>query len=152
MQLLPRYLVNQTITLVADVAGYITEYRPVYNRDVEIYKGIDNTLQFRLLNADQKGVNLATGYTVKFSAYDENDRLVIEKNGTIQDDGSTVSRGKFTVKITENELKNLKQQFLSYVVYLVETDGDKILTSPITFVATATPLISSISPLVTGCM
>ena len=128
MQLLPRYLVNQTITLVADVAGYITEYRPVYNRDVEIYKGIDNTLQFRLLNADQKGVNLATGYTVKFAAYDENDRLVIEKNATIQDDGSTISRGKFSVVITENELKNLKQQFLSFVVYLVETDGDKVLT------------------------
>ena len=50
MQLLPRYLVEQTTTLVADVAGFITEYRPVYNRDIEVYKGIDNALQFRLLN------------------------------------------------------------------------------------------------------
>ena len=128
MQLLPRYLVEQTTILVADVAGYITEYRPVYNRDIEVYKGIDNALQFRLLNADQKGINLSAGYTVKFCAYDETDRLVIEKNATIQDDGSTISRGKFKVNITENELKNLQQQFLSYVVYLIESDGDKVLT------------------------
>ena len=100
----------------------------MYNRDIEVYKGIDNTLQFRLLNADQKGINLSVGYTVKFCAYDETDRLVIEKNATIQDDGSTISRGKFKVNITENELKNLQQQFLSYVVYLVESDGDKVLT------------------------
>ena len=60
MQLLPRYLVEQTTILVADVAGYITEYRPVYNRDIEVYKGIDNALQFRLLNADQKGINLSS--------------------------------------------------------------------------------------------
>lgn len=128
MQLLPRYLVEQTTILVADVAGYITEYRPVYNRDIEVYKGIDNALQFKLLNADQKGINLSAGYTVKFCAYDETDRLVIEKDATIQDDGSTISRGKFKVNITENELKNLQQQFLSYVVYLVESDGDKVLT------------------------
>ena len=128
MQLLPRYLVDNTTILVADLAGFITEYRPVYNRDIEIYRGIDNALQFKLLNADQKGVNVATGYTIKFMAYDESDRLVIEKDCTIQHDGSTISRGKFKVTVTENDLKNLKQQFLSYVVYLVETDGDKVLT------------------------
>ena len=102
-----RYLVNNTTTLVADVAGFITEYRPVYNRSLEVYKGIDNTLQFRLLNADQKGINLSAGYTVKFCAYDETDRLIVEKDATIQDDGSTLSRGKFKVNITENELKNI---------------------------------------------
>ena len=128
MQLLSRYLVDNTTTLVADVAGFITEYRPVYNRELQVYKGIDNAIQFKLLNADQKGINVATGYTIKFVAYDENDRMVIEKDCTVQDDGSTVSRGKFKVTITENELKNLKQQYLSYVVYLIETDGDKVLT------------------------
>ena len=116
MQLLSRYLVDNTTTLVADVAGFITEYRPVYNREIQVYKGIDNAIQFRLLNADQKPVNVATGYTPKFVAYDENERLIIEKDCSVQDDGSTITRGKFKVTITENELKNLKQQYLSYVV------------------------------------
>ena len=128
MQLLSRYLVDNTTTLVADVAGFITEYRPVYNRELQVYKGIDNTIQFKLLNADQKGINVATGYTIKFVAYDENDRMVIEKDCTVEDDGSTISRGKFKVTITENELKNLKQQYLCYLLYIIETEGDKVLT------------------------
>ena len=83
MQLSSRYLVNNTTTLVADVAGFITEYRPVYNRTLEVYRGIDNTLQFRLLNADQKPVNVTT-YTPKIAVYDEADRLIIERDCTIQ--------------------------------------------------------------------
>jgi len=127
MQLLSRYLVDNTTTLVADVAGFITEYRPVYNREIQVYKGIDNALQFRLLNADQKPVNVTT-YTPKFVAFDEAGKMILEKDCTIQDDGSTITRGKFKVNITENNLKNVKQQYLSYVVYLVETDGGKVLT------------------------
>ena len=54
--------------------------------------------------------------------------MVLEKDATILDDGSTITRGKFKVTVTENELLNLKQQYLSYNIYLVETDGDKVLT------------------------
>ena len=127
MQLLPRYLVDNTTTLIADVAGTITEYRPVYSKQLQVYKGIDNVLEFRLLNADQKPVNV-TSYTPKFVAFDETNQMVLEKDATILDDGSTVTRGKFKLTVTENELLNVKQQYLSYNIYLVETDGDKVLT------------------------
>jgi hypothetical protein len=127
MQLLPRYLVNNTTTVIADMAGFITEYRPVYSKQLQVYKGIDNVLEFRLLNADQKPVDI-TSYTPKFVAFDETNQMVLEKDATILDDGSTITRGKFKVTVTENELLNLKQQYLSYNIYLVETDGDKVLT------------------------
>ena len=127
MQLLPRYLCNNITTVIADMAGFITEYRPVYSKQLQVYKGIDNVLEFRLLNADQKPVNV-TSYTPKFVAFDEDNQMVLEKDATILDDGSTVTRGKFKVTVTENELLNLKQQYLSYNIYLVETDGDKVLT------------------------
>ena len=127
MQLLPRYLCNNTTTLVADVAGTITEYRPVYSKQLQLYKGIDNVLEFRLLNADQKPVDI-TSYTPKLVAFDETNQMVLEKDCTILDDGSTVTRGKFKLTVTENELLNVKQQYLSYNIYLVETDGDKVLT------------------------
>jgi hypothetical protein len=127
MQLLPRYLCNNTTTLLADVAGTITEYRPVYTKQLQLYKGIDNVLEFRLLNADQKPVDI-TSYTPKLVAFDETNQMVLEKDCTILDDGSTVTRGKFKLTVTENELLNVKQQYLSYNVYLVETDGDKVLT------------------------
>ena len=127
MQLLPRYLCNNTTTVIADMAGFITEYRPVYSKQLQLYKGIDNVLEFRLLNADQKPVDI-TSYTPKFVAFDETNQMVLEKDATILDDGSTITRGKFKVTVTENELLNLKQQYLSYNIYLVETDGDKVLT------------------------
>jgi outer membrane protein TolC len=94
------------------MAGFITEYRPVYSKQLQVYKGIDNVLEFRLLNADQKPVDV-TSYTPKFVAFDETNQMVLEKDATIQDDGSTVTRGKFKVTVTENELLNLKQQYLS---------------------------------------
>ena len=127
MQLLPRYLCNNTTTLLADVAGTITEYRPVYTKQLQLYKGIDNVLEFRLLNADQKPVDI-TSYTPRLVAFDETNQMVLEKDCTILDDGSTVTRGKFKLTVTENELLNVKQQYLSYNIYLVETDGDKVLT------------------------
>ena len=127
MQLVPRYLVKNIITLVADVAGFNTEYRPVYSKQLKIYKGIDNALEFRLLNADQKPVDI-TAYTPKFVAFDENNVMVLEKDGTVLDDGSTVTRGKFTVTITENDLLNVKQQYLKYNTYMQEADGTKVLT------------------------
>lgn len=127
MQLVPRYLVNNTTIVVANMAGFITEYRPVYSKQLQLYKGIDNVLEFRLLNADQKSVDI-TSYTPKFVAFDETGQMILEKDCTILDDGSTVARGKFSVTVTENELLNVKQQYLSYNVYMQETDGDKVLT------------------------
>jgi hypothetical protein len=99
----------------------------VYSKQLQLYKGIDNVLEFRLLNADQKPVDI-TSYTPRLVAFDETNQMVLEKDCTILDDGSTVTRGKFKLTVTENELLNVKQQYLSYNIYLVETDGDKVLT------------------------
>lgn len=144
MQLLPRYLVKNRIDIVADLAGFTTEYRPVYKRQAIVYKGIDNVLEFRLLNADQKPIN-TQGYTPKFRAYDQNNSLVIEHDGTVLDDGSSATKGLFTITITENDLLNLTSEFLKYSIYLVDTDTDeRVLTYTDThFGADATIRISS---------
>jgi len=127
MQLVPRYLVSNRITIIANEAGFITEYRPVYSRQLQVYKGIDNVLEFRLYNADQRPIN-TTAYTPKFLAFDENDSLIIEKDCVVLDDESSATKGLFTVTITENDLLNVKQQYLQYNVYLVDSNDAKILT------------------------
>lgn len=130
MQIIPRYLVKNRIDIVADLAGLITEYRPVYTRQLEVYKGIDNVIQFRLLNSDQKPVSLDS-YTIKFLAFDENKNLVIEHFGTILQEGDSsavTNKGIFTVTVTENDLLNIKQQYLSYVVYLIDSNDVSVLT------------------------
>lgn len=127
MQLIPRYLVKNRINIVADMAGFVVEYKPVYQREVQVYKGIDNVLQFRLLNADQKPIDTSL-YTPKFKAFDENQNLILEYDGTVLDDGSTATKGLFTITVTENDLLNVRQQYLRYNLYLVDADNQNILT------------------------
>tara|TARA_Y100001978_G_scaffold64918_1_gene58123 strand:- start:211 stop:984 length:774 start_codon:yes stop_codon:yes gene_type:complete len=124
--LIPRYLVNNKITLVANGEGFVTEYRPVYQKQIEVFKGIDNTIEFRVINADQKPLNIQN-FTPKFMAFDENDKLVIEHDGIVLDDSSD-TRGKFKVIITENDLLNIPAQFLTYNTFLVDSDNAKTLT------------------------
>ena len=197
MQKTYRYLANNKVTILADLAGVITEYRPVYQRTLQVYKGIDNTLWFEVKNHDQKPVSLA-GYTPTILVYDENKNLIIERSGTVQEDtitrstvisesapdtnlefstvsgisvGQTVTgtyikpntlvtdvdtvnnvvtlnkspkdsvplgeqitfttnskRGVFTVTISDNDLLNIRQQYLHYVIYLTNSIGDKTIT------------------------
>lgn len=127
MQLSSRYLVKNRINIVANLAGFVVEYRPVYQREIQVYKGIENVLEFRLLNADQKPVN-TSNYVPVFLAFDEAKNLVIEKTCEILDDGSSATKGLFLARITESELIDLKQQFLSYTVYLKDNNNRNIIT------------------------
>jgi len=127
MQLIPRYLVNNKTTIIANEAGFVTEYRSVYQKHIQVYKGIDNILQFKLLNADQKPINTNL-YTPVFVAFDENKNKIIERDCTVLDDGSSASKGLFQVTITEGDLLNVDQQYFSYTVYLVDQDNINVLT------------------------
>lgn len=85
MQKTYRYLAKNQVTIVANLAGFITEYRPVYQKNLNVYRGIDNILHFEVKNHDQKPVSLQ-GYTPKFMMFDENNNLVVEHDGTVLDD------------------------------------------------------------------
>jgi hypothetical protein len=121
-----RYLVSNRINILANEAGFVTEYRPVYSRHLNVYKGIDNVLEFRLLNPDQKPLNVSE-YTPKFVAFDENQNMIIEHDGVSLQVGNT-NKGLFSVTITENDLLNVKDQYLSYNIYLVDQNDAHVLT------------------------
>lgn len=127
MQLIPRYLYDNKVDVVSNDIGFVVEYRPVYSRQLKVYRGIDNQLQFRLLNADQKPVTITDTPVVVI--FDENNTKIIEKDCASQDDGSTTAtKGKFTVTITENDLLNVKQQYLQYNIYMKDSTGQNTLT------------------------
>jgi hypothetical protein len=127
MQLVPRYLVNNRINLVFGQHGFITEYRPVYQRTINIYKGIDNPLQFKVINADQKPVSIAN-YTPMFVAYDSNQNLIIERSGTAMET-ETTNRGMFTITLSDADTRNVTAQYMKYAVYLVdEQTGSKVVS------------------------
>jgi hypothetical protein len=127
MQLIPRYLVKNRINVVSSETGFVVEYRPVYTRDLKIYRGIENKIQFRLLNADQKPVTII-GEPV-FVAFDENGNKVLEYFATVTDDGSTRdTRGMFEVSIKERDLLDIRQQYLHYNIYLHQGFESNVLT------------------------
>jgi len=123
MSLTPRYLVNNRTILAVNVAGFVTEYKPVYQKNITIYKGITNTLEFQLKNPDQKPVTLA-GKTTHFVAFDENNKMVLDLLG----DSLIENKGLFKVDIGESDILNIKSQYLSYNVYITDSTNSKILT------------------------
>ena len=132
MQLIYRYLVNNKVLLTLNLAGEITEYKSVYQRNINIYRGIDNLITFQINNADQKPVAINGNYTPTFYMYDSNNQLVITKTGTIietSDSSVFTNKGQFTVTLTENDLQDLQAQYLSYVVWVTnDDDNTKSLT------------------------
>ena len=82
------YLLKNRVQLEANLTGYISEYRSVYKKQVEITRGIDNTIEFEVRNQDQKPQSLVD-YTPKFVAFDENKKMILEKDGTVLDDVTT---------------------------------------------------------------
>jgi len=128
MQLIPRYLFENSVTIVGSELGLSTEIMPVYTREIKIYRGIDNTIQFRLLNSDHKPIDVDP-YEIKFVAFDDDQQLVLDLLGEIYNPtDSTIHKGKFTVTIPERDLLNLERQWLKYNIYLVDAENNKTIT------------------------
>ena len=128
MQLVPRYLYKNKVDIVTNDIGFVTEYKPVYSRQIKVYKGVDNKIQFRMLNADQKPVDIS-GHVIEFHAFDDEKNLALEYDAIIQDDGtSNNTRGMFYVTVTENDLLNLPSQYLSYSIFDMEACDQRVVT------------------------
>lgn len=123
MQLTPRYLVKNRTVIISNEVGVVTEYRPVYQRELQVYRGIDNVLEFQILNGDQKPVHL-NGRQAVFVAFDSHKNLIIER----QANTINANKGLVSVTISDNDVLNVKQQYLHYNVYLVNTDSSRTLT------------------------
>lgn len=100
MQKTYRYLANNKVVVLANLVGHITEYRPVYQKNLLVYRGIDNTLYFEFKNHDQKPLTISD-YQIKFVAFDENKNMVLEKNGVVLED--TITR---TTTVAESSPDN----------------------------------------------
>lgn len=128
MQILPRYLLINRVQVVTDQSGHVTEYRPVYARQLELYKGIDNTIQFQIVNSDQKPVDVSD-QSVRFAAFDSNHKMCLDLPADpVKWDDSTVRIGMFEVVVSHNDLLAIDPQYITYWVKLVDYDGLETLT------------------------
>jgi hypothetical protein len=77
----------------------------VYSRNLKIYRGVDNRIDFQVRNGDQKKVNV-TGKTVVFSLVSrETKDLVIKRDCSVDDE----TIGRVYVTITKDELLGIEE-------------------------------------------
>jgi len=123
MQFNPVYLyINKLDVFTTPTDTWLTErYRRVYNRNLKIFRGVDNRIDIQVRNSDQKASNI-TGSTLVFNLVSQDTKdLVLEKDFTTMD----LSTGKVTVTLTAEELLDLNTGFYNYsIVKEVRTTVD----------------------------
>jgi hypothetical protein len=89
--------------------------RVVYTKPLQIYKGIDNVLKVKVLNSDQKPVNVAA-YTMTFNIVDDyvftNANTVLSSNITVVN----ASIGLGTVTISQLDMVQLDRERYTFNV------------------------------------
>jgi hypothetical protein len=127
MQTVSRYLLTSTVIVYQN--GYHGRNSNVYNRRLQVYRGVFNPITFTFKNEDQKKQDIV-GKRYTFSIIDsESKKAVVERTLKILDDGSTIeSKGTASVEITEGDLLPLDAKFYEYSIKEVLTDGSTLVT------------------------
>jgi hypothetical protein len=126
MQNLPIYLYPNTLEVILDLDSTVKGVnRVMYQRELKIQKGIKNKIRVQVKNSDQKRITLGNSDVYVFSLFDAtNQRLLLEKQLSVLDDGDTFSlRGLAEFTLTESDTMDLDVGNYQYSVkYLDPAD------------------------------
>jgi len=114
MQFNPVYLYSNKLDVFTSPAdSWSSErYRRVYNRNLKIYRGVDNRIDIQVRNPDQKASNV-TGSTLVFNLISkETKNLVLQKDFVEMD----LTTGKVTITLSDSDLLNIDNGFYQYSV------------------------------------
>lgn len=117
MQKISSYLYPNRVELLADLAGFTTEYTNVYQRTIKIYQGVDNVIEFDIKNADQKRIELLTSPVItqlEINVMDASGNALPNSPYTLTPHATL--KGIATTVIPLDDLNDLDQQFLHYSV------------------------------------
>ena len=106
MQSFSVYLVPNKIDVFTGMsAEWKSErYRRVYNRNLKIYRGVDNRIDLQVRNTDQKPANLL-GRTLVFTLIErEQQKKLVEKDCSVLDD----TYGRYFVSLSDTELSGIE--------------------------------------------
>jgi len=124
MQKISTYLYPNRVQLLADLAGFTTEYTNVYQRTVKIYNGIDNTIEFDIKNADQKRIDLTDLTQIELHVMDAMGYALPSSPYSVS---ATDIKGIATVVIPADDLEFLDSQYLQYSVTAIKDFADVML-------------------------
>lgn len=114
MQFNPVYLYSNKLDVYTSSLGsWSTErYRRVYNRNLKIYRSVDNRIDIQVRNSDQKASNI-TGSTLVFNLVSrDTKKLVLQKDCDAMD----LTTGKVSVTLTETDMLDINQGLYDYSI------------------------------------
>jgi hypothetical protein len=137
MQFNPVYLYSNKLEVFTNpLASWTTErYRRVYNRNLKIYRSVDNRIDIQVRNSDQKASNI-DGSTLVFNLITRETQDLILQKDCVEVDYAT---GKVTVILTETELLDIDPGFYAYSIIKEARDYQAIDSSDYN-VTSRTPL------------
>ncbi len=124
MQILPVYLYQNTLAVTLDLDPTVIGVNNVmYQRELNIQKGLKNSVRIQFKNSDQKRISISNTETYVFSMYDAiNQRLLIEKPLTVLDQGTTATKGLALLTLNESDTLDLQQSSYTYAIKKLESD------------------------------
>lgn len=120
MQLVHQYLYDSITEInLHDGTSTRTWNGNMYNRQLKLYKGIDNAFRFVIKNQDNKPVNILSK-TVTFILMDRADNVsLLQLDGTIIDG----VKGIAEVKILDTSLLDIAARFYNFAVKVTDAEG-----------------------------
>jgi hypothetical protein len=122
MQLDSVYLYPNRLDAYTNIQDWEQErYRQVYQRNLKLYRGSSNKIEFRVKSSDQKFKNIGDAVFVFSIVGTETQELILQKDCVTQDSET----GKIYVIISENEILNIEPGLYSFnLVYETRTNID----------------------------
>jgi hypothetical protein len=114
MQLNSVYLYPNKIDVFTNALAswQLERYRRVYNRNLKVYRSVDNRIDLQVRNSDQKAADI-TGSILVFNIITREDKdLILSKDCTTQ----SLTGGKVYVTLTKEELNSLESGFYNYSI------------------------------------
>jgi hypothetical protein len=115
MQLISVYLYPNKLDVFTNslVDEWKTErYRQVYQRNLKLYRGVDNKIEIHVKTSDQKSQNVTGSYFVFSLVSRDTQELVFEK--TL--DPRSLTLGKLSLEILESEILDIEPGFYQYSI------------------------------------
>lgn len=118
MQTVQAYLYPNTVEVqILDSSIFMTRNRQVYTRPITVYQGIDNPIQIRALNQDQKRVDL-TGYAMQAQIQDPVNQVLVE---TLNVTWANIQQGLGTITISADTVNSLEQRYYKLTFKTVQS-------------------------------
>ena len=115
MQLISVYLYPNKVEAYTNAFSDwpVERYRRVYNRNLKLFRGVDNKVDIQVRNSDEKVQNIS-GSVVVFSLVNkETGELILQKDCTVQ----STQTGKVYVSLTEPEIRTVEPGLYLYCLH-----------------------------------